>query len=123
VQGGLHSSPIMTWRQQRDKGAKAALAAPAGRPKTGPRTRTSRGLAAKVAQLEGESGKARTVIEVRGTLRSAGSARPAATPHASSFFPLRGYLPVLFLGGAPFSAAAFSAASRISGSVIIPAAS
>src|SRR4051812_30331616 len=28
----------------------------------------------------------------------------AATPHASSFFPLRVQLPVLFLAGAPFSA-------------------
>ena len=54
---------------------------------------------------------------------SSGESGPAATPHASSFFPLRVQLPVLFLAGAPFSAAAFSNASRVSGSTIIPAAS
>ncbi|MET7458309.1 hypothetical protein ABZT03_42075, partial [Streptomyces sp. NPDC005574] len=34
---GLYSSLITHWRQQRDQGAKAALAAPAGRPKADPR--------------------------------------------------------------------------------------
>ncbi len=31
---GLYSSLITTWRQQRDKGGQAALAAPAGRKRT-----------------------------------------------------------------------------------------
>ncbi|MFJ2478575.1 hypothetical protein ACIOWI_37690 [Streptomyces sp. NPDC087659] len=34
---GLYSSLITTWREQRDRGAKTALAAPAGRPKADPR--------------------------------------------------------------------------------------
>lgn len=65
---GLYSSLITNWRQQRDTGAKAALAAPAGRPKADPRDKEIARLEAQVARLENELGKARTVIEVQGKL-------------------------------------------------------
>jgi transposase-like protein len=65
---GLYSSLITNWRQQRDNGAKAALAAPAGRPKADPRDKEIARLEAHVARLENELGKARTVIEVQGKL-------------------------------------------------------
>lgn len=65
---GLYSSLITTWRQQRDKGAGAALAAPAGRPKADPRDKEIARLEAKVARLEKDLGRARTVIEVQGKL-------------------------------------------------------
>jgi hypothetical protein len=83
------------------------------------------------SELEGEGQALRHTGQMRlggqsaaGTPQvSSGESGPAATPYASSFFPLRVQLPVLFLAGAPFSAAAFSNASRILGSMIIPAAS
>jgi transposase len=65
---GLYSSLITTWRQQRDKGAEAALAAPSGRPKADPRDKEIAQLKGQVARLENELGKARTVIEVQGKL-------------------------------------------------------
>jgi transposase-like protein len=65
---GLYSSLITYWRQQRDKGAEAALAAPAGRPKADPRDKEIARLQTQVARLETELGKARTVIEVQGKL-------------------------------------------------------
>lgn len=65
---GLYSSLITNWRQQRDKGAEAALAAPAGRPKADPRDKEIARLQTQVARLESELGKARTVIEVQGKL-------------------------------------------------------
>lgn len=65
---GLYSSLITNWRQQRDKGATQALAAPAGRPKADPRDKEIARLQAQVARLEAELGKARTVIEVQGKL-------------------------------------------------------
>ncbi|MFF3517212.1 transposase [Streptomyces sp. NPDC002573] len=65
---GLYSSLITHWRQQREKGAKAALAAPAGRPKTDPRDKEIKRLEAENARLQAELGKARTVIEVQGKL-------------------------------------------------------
>ena len=65
---GLYSSLITYWRQQRDQGAKAALAAPAGRPKADPRDKEIARLQAQVARLEAELGRARTVIEVQGKL-------------------------------------------------------
>lgn len=65
---GLYSSLITVWRQQRDKGAKAALAAPAGRPKADPRDKEITRLEAENAKLRQELGKARTVIEVQGKL-------------------------------------------------------
>jgi len=65
---GLYSSLITNWREQRDKGAKAALAAPAGRPKADPKDKEIAQLQGQVARLEAELGKARTVIEVQGKL-------------------------------------------------------
>jgi transposase-like protein len=65
---GLYSSLITTWRQQRDKGARAALAAPAGRPKTDPRDKEIARLKAENAKLQEELGKAKTVIEVQSKL-------------------------------------------------------
>ncbi|MFJ9381997.1 transposase [Streptomyces sp. NPDC101455] len=65
---GLYSSLITNWRQQRDKGAEAALAAPAGVPKTDPRDKEIARLKAENTRLEAELGKARTVIDVQGKL-------------------------------------------------------
>ncbi|MCY0955069.1 transposase [Streptomyces sp. H27-S2] len=65
---GLYSSLIMNWRQQRDKGAKAALAAPAGRPKADPRDKKIARMEAEIARLHVELGKAQTVIEVQSKL-------------------------------------------------------
>ena len=64
---GLYSSLITVWRQQRDKGAQAALAAPSGRPKADPRDEIAR-LQARVARLENDLDKAQAVIEVQGKL-------------------------------------------------------
>src|SRR2546426_10753195 len=63
---GLYTSLISAWRQQRDAGALAALGSPAGRPATDPRDREIARLRREVARLDGELGKARTVIEVQG---------------------------------------------------------
>ncbi|MGH3804265.1 MAG: transposase [Pseudonocardiaceae bacterium] len=65
---GLYSSLITTWRQQRDRGAKTALAAPAGRPKSDPRDKEIARLQAQVDRLETDLGKARTVIDVQSKL-------------------------------------------------------
>ncbi|MER6367406.1 transposase [Streptomyces mirabilis] len=65
---GLYSSLITHWRQQRDKGAKEALAAPAGRPKADPRDKEIARLRAENARLENELDKARTVIDVQSKL-------------------------------------------------------
>lgn len=65
---GLYSSLITNWRQQRDTGAQAALAAPAGRPKADPRDKDIARLESENARLRSELGKARTVIEVQGKL-------------------------------------------------------
>jgi transposase-like protein len=65
---GLYSSLITTWRQQRDTGAQAALAAPSGRPKADPRDKEIARLQARVARLEHDLDKAQTVIEVQGKL-------------------------------------------------------
>ncbi|WP_328675013.1 hypothetical protein [Streptomyces sp. NBC_00343] len=62
---GLYSSLITSWRQQRDSGARAALAAPAGRPKANPREKEIARPEAENARLRSELGKARTVIEVQ----------------------------------------------------------
>ncbi|MFF3160128.1 transposase [Streptomyces sp. NPDC057910] len=61
---GLYSSLIMNWREQRERGGKTALAAPAGRPKADPKDKEIARLQARVARLETELGKAHTVIEV-----------------------------------------------------------
>jgi transposase-like protein len=65
---GLYSSLVSAWREQRDRGAEVALAAPPGRPKADPRDKEIARLEAKVVRLETELGKARTVIDVQGKL-------------------------------------------------------
>jgi hypothetical protein len=95
----------------------------------GDELRTVSGLPRSDLELEGQALRHTGQVRLGGQSAvgtsqvSSGESGPAAAPHASSFFPLRVQLPVLFLAGAPFSAAAFSNASRISGSTIIPAAS
>lgn len=65
---GIYSSLISAWRLQRDQGAREALARPAGRPPADVRDKEIARLRARVERLEGELGKARTVIEVQGKL-------------------------------------------------------
>lgn len=65
---GLYSSLISEWRKQRDRGALAALAKPSGRRAGGPLERENSRLRRRVKRLEGDLGKARTVIEVQGKL-------------------------------------------------------
>ena len=65
---GLYTSLISEWRKQRDRGALAALAKPAGRQPADPRDQQVARLRRRVEQLESELGKARKVIEVQGKL-------------------------------------------------------
>jgi transposase len=65
---GLYTSLISAWRAQRDQGALAALAKPAGRPVADPRDREIARLRAENERITAELGKARTVIEVQGKL-------------------------------------------------------
>jgi transposase len=65
---GLYSSLITHWRQQRDKGVKAALAVPAGRPKADLRDKEIARLRTENARLVNELDKARTVIDVQSKL-------------------------------------------------------
>lgn len=65
---GLYTSLISAWRVQRDQGALAALATPAGRPQADPRERENARLRQRVERLEAELDKARKVIEVQGKL-------------------------------------------------------
>jgi transposase len=65
---GLYSSLISAWRDQRDKGALAALAQPAGRPAADPRDRENAGLRRENERLAAELDKAQRVIEVQGKL-------------------------------------------------------
>jgi transposase len=65
---GLYSSLITTWRQQRDRGARQALARPAGRPPGDTRDRELAHLRRENERLAAELAKAQTVIEVQGKL-------------------------------------------------------
>jgi transposase-like protein len=65
---GLYTSLISAWRIQRDQGALAALAKPAGRPPADARDKEIARLRQQVERLEGELGKARKVIDVQGKL-------------------------------------------------------
>lgn len=65
---GLYTSLISAWRDQRDAGAMAGLARPAGAPPAGPGEREASRLRKENARLAGELGKARAVIEIQGKL-------------------------------------------------------
>ncbi|PXY16519.1 hypothetical protein BAY60_35535 (plasmid) [Prauserella muralis] len=65
---GLYTSLISGWRLQRDQGALAALAKPAGRPAADPRDRENAKLRRENERLAAELEKARKVIEVQGKL-------------------------------------------------------
>src|SRR5205823_12821202 len=65
---GVYSSLISAWRDQRDNGAVAALAKPAGRPAADPRERDNAKLRQENERLQAELDKARKVIEVQGKL-------------------------------------------------------
>ena len=62
---GLYSSLITTWRRQRDEGADAALARPAGRQKADPRDREIVHLKREVDRLGNELDKSRQVVEIQ----------------------------------------------------------
>ena len=62
---GLYSSLITTWRRQRDQGADAALARPAGRQKADPRDREIVRLKREVDRLGNELDKSRQVVEIQ----------------------------------------------------------
>ena len=65
---GLYTSLISEWRKQRDRGALAALAKPAGRQPADPRDQQVARLRKENQRLAGELAKARKVIEVQGKL-------------------------------------------------------
>ena len=65
---GLYTSLISAWREQRDKGALAALAAARGPRPADPAATENARLAAQNARLAAELDTARTVIRVQGEL-------------------------------------------------------
>ncbi len=66
---GLYTSLISAWREQRDKGALAAMEAASRGPKPAdPAARENERLAAENARLAAELAKARQVIRVQGEL-------------------------------------------------------
>ena len=65
---GLYTSLISAWRDQRDRGAREALAKPAGRPQADPKDRENARLRRENERLAAELEKARRVIEVQGKL-------------------------------------------------------
>ena len=66
--GGLYTSLISAWRQQRDQGALQALAKPARRPLADPVDRENVRLRKDNERLRVELDRARRVIEVQGKL-------------------------------------------------------
>jgi transposase len=65
---GLYTSLIAAWRTQRDQGALAALAKPAGRPAADSKDREIAKLRKENERIAAELEKARRVIEVQGKL-------------------------------------------------------
>lgn len=65
---GLYTSLMSAWRLQRDQGALAALAQPAGRPAADVRDRENARLRKENERLTTELEKARKVIDVQGKL-------------------------------------------------------
>jgi len=65
---GLYTSLIAAWRRQRDEGALAALAKPAGRQPADPRDREVARLRDQNEHLVAELDKAHKVIEIQGKL-------------------------------------------------------
>lgn len=65
---GLYTSLISAWRDQRDRGAREALAKPVGRPQADPRDRENTKLRKENERMAAELEKARKVIEVQGKL-------------------------------------------------------
>jgi transposase len=65
---GLYSSRLSDWRAQRDRGARAALAQPPGRPPADSRDQELARLRREHARLAKELATARRVIEVQGKL-------------------------------------------------------
>ena len=63
---GLYSSHLVEWRQARDAGALAGLAASRGRPPADPVERDNARLRERNAKLEADLDTARRVIEVQG---------------------------------------------------------
>ena len=65
---GLYTSLIAAWREQRDAGALAGLARPAGARPAGPAEKENTRLRRENERLTSELDKARAVIEVQGKL-------------------------------------------------------
>ena len=65
---GLYTSLLSVWRQQRDKGALAALEQKRGRQEVDPRARELERLRREKRKLESELDKARHVIRIQGEL-------------------------------------------------------
>jgi transposase len=65
---GLYTSLISAWRLQREQGALAALAKPAGRPAADPKDRENARLRKEVERLQADLDTARKVIDVQGKL-------------------------------------------------------
>lgn len=65
---GLYSSLITSWREQRDQGAEAALARPAGRQKADPRDREIVSLKREIGRLESELDTSKRVVEIQAKL-------------------------------------------------------
>lgn len=65
---GLYTSLITAWREQRDRGALAALARPSGAPPASATEKEAARLRRENARLTAEVERARQVIEIQGKL-------------------------------------------------------
>jgi len=81
---GLYTSLISAWRIQRDQGARAALAKPAGRPPADTRDKEIARLRRENERLSAELGKARKVIDVQGKLSALLGQLATDSPSAGS---------------------------------------